>query len=328
MTDSSETNRLLCEKALKCWFLTGATAGGKTRVSVELARNLDAEIISMDSMTIYREMDIGTAKPTIEQRGGVPHHLIDLIDPIESFSVSQFRDAALAKIDDIRSRGKEVLFVGGTALYLKAMLRGIFEGPPADWEFRKAVEQEIESVGIEALHARLQQVDPLSAHKLHSHDQRRIIRALEVYKTTGRPISHLQQEFETETPAEQCRVFALRHRREVLHERIERRVEQMFEEGLVDEVRQLLDRWKELSRTAAQAVGYQEVIEFLDGKLEHADAVEKIKVRTRRFARHQETWFRGLTECRLIDLTPDQTQSDVVEALLGASRETDSASSG
>jgi len=132
----SQDNKSKVERALQCWYLTGATASGKTQVSIELAKLLDAEIISLDSMAIYREMDIGTAKPTAEQRAAVPHHLLDIIDPSESFSISQYRPAALKTIDEIRERGKEVLFVGGTALYLKTLIRGMFEGPPADWDFR------------------------------------------------------------------------------------------------------------------------------------------------------------------------------------------------
>ncbi|MFM7116888.1 MAG: tRNA (adenosine(37)-N6)-dimethylallyltransferase, partial [Planctomycetota bacterium] len=141
--DELAANRQLCLEALSCWFLTGATASGKTVISLELAERLNAEIISLDSMSIYRRMDIGTAKPTLEQRASVPHHLIDIRDPHETFSVSQYRDLAHAAIRDIRSRGKEVLFVGGSALYLKAMLRGLFQGPPADWDFRREVEAEV-----------------------------------------------------------------------------------------------------------------------------------------------------------------------------------------
>ena len=222
--------------ALKCWFLTGATASGKTKVSLELARILGAEIISLDSMAIYRGMDIGTAKPDSAQRSAVPHHLIDIVDPPESFSVSEYRDSALKKIREIHESGKQVLFVGGTALYLKALLRGLFEGPPADWDFRKEIEQEIENSGAEFLHQRLAMIDPVSAHKLHENDHRRIIRALEVYKQTGKPISHWQMQFDEGRQADQCRVFTIRHDRPVLHQRIEARVEAMFSEGLVDEV--------------------------------------------------------------------------------------------
>ncbi len=291
--------------AKSCWFLTGATASGKSKTSLELAKLINAEIISLDSMAIYRGMDIGTAKPPVAERGDVPHHLIDIRDPSETFSTSQYRDAALELIESIRGKGKEVLFVGGTALYLKALLRGMFEGPPADWEFRKQVEKEIEDSGGEFLHERLQMIDPVAAHNIHPNDHRRIIRALEVFSTTGKPISHWQMEFDDPTPAEECRVFAIRHQREILHERIEQRVGAMFEAGLIDEVKGLLEKHGELSHTAAQAVGYREVIEHLNGQHTEEETRELVLIRTRRFARHQETWFRNLVECRWVELEAD-----------------------
>ena len=174
---------------------------------------------------------------------------------------------------------------------MKSLLRGVFEGPPADWEFRRAVEAEVEEVGIEALHQRLQQVDPLSAAKLHVNDKRRIIRALEVYKVTGTPISHLQTQFEEGRRADGCRVFALRWPRDVLHQRINTRVDRMFAEGLVEEVRALLAQHGDLGRTASQAVGYREVIAHLSGECDLEDTVERVKARTRQFARRQEIWF-------------------------------------
>lgn len=304
--------------AKSCWFLTGATASGKTNTSLHLARMLDAEIISLDSMAIYREMDIGTAKPSAEVRAEVPHHLIDIRDANETFSTSEYRDAANKTIKDIRSRGKEVLFVGGTALYLKSLLRGMFEGPPANWEFRKQIESEIEESGGEFLHERLQMVDPVAAHNIHPNDHRRIIRALEVFSTTGKPISHWQMEFDDPMPAEQCKVFAIRHPREILHERIEQRVGAMFDAGLIEEVRGLLEKHSELSHTAAQAVGYREVIEHLEGKHTAEETRELVLFRTRRFARHQETWFRNLTECRWVDLEGDIDAEAVAKQIFEA----------
>lgn len=298
----SDENRDLIEKALRCWFLTGATASGKSKTSLFLAEKLNAEIISLDSMAIYRGMDIGTAKPPAEDQLRVKHHLIDILDPKDQFSVSQYRAAAIEAIDQIRQAGKEVLFVGGTALYLKALLRGMFDGPPADWEFRKQIEADIAEDGGEYLYQRLEMVDPVSASNLHPNDQRRIIRALEVYKTTGKPISHWQMEFDEGRQADQCRVFSIRHERSVLHERIEGRVASMFEAGLVDEVRGLVAQWGELGHTASQAVGFREVIDFINGDKTEKEMVERVKIRTRRFARHQETWFRGMSECEIVDL--------------------------
>ncbi len=307
--------------ALKCWFLTGATASGKTKVSLELAQILDAEIISLDSMAIYRGMDIGTAKPDLNQQSMIPHHLIDIVEPPESFSVSEYRVAALEKIREIQATGKQVLFVGGTALYLKALLRGLFEGPPADWGFRKEIEQEIENSGAEFLHQRLAMIDPVSAHKLHENDHRRIIRALEVYKQTGKPISHWQMQFDEGRQSDQCRVFTMRHARPVLHQRIETRVESMFSEGLVDEVKGLLERWTDIGKTASQAVGYREVIEYLEGKMTMEETIERVRVRTRKFARHQETWFRGMSECRIIDIDSDFEPSELANQIVSLGRE-------
>ena len=314
MTDHSDI-------AKNCWFLTGATASGKSKTSLELARLLDAEIISLDSMAIYRGMDIGTAKPPVEERGEIPHHLIDIRDPNETFSTSQYLEASGEMIEAIRARGKAVLFVGGTALYLKALLRGMFEGPPADWEFRKQVEKEIEDSGGEFLHERLQMVDPVAAHNIHPNDHRRLIRALEVFSTTGKPISHWQMEFDSPTPAEQCRVFAIRHPREILHQRIEQRVGSMFDAGLIEEVRGLIEKHGELSHTAAQAVGYREVIAHLDGKHSEEETRELVLFRTRRFARHQETWFRNLSESRWVELEPELEPADIAKhiAATGAS---------
>lgn len=302
--------------ATDCWYLTGPTASGKKGIGIELALQLGAEIVSLDSMTLYREMDVGTAKPKPEQRARVPHHLLDILSPTEEFSLSNYVDAARDATTEIRSRGREVLFVGGTPLYLKALLRGIFQGPPADWEFRREVAREVEQVGLAALYERLAQVDPLSAAKLHPHDQRRIIRALEVYRLTGRPISHLQTQFDEGAPAERRRVFVLGWLREELHRRIDERVELMFAAGFVDEVRGILARHRALSRTAAQAVGYREVIDHLQGRSDLAATIVAVKARTRQFARRQETWFRSLTECRFVPQHEGEADATVAQRIL------------
>ena len=312
------TNSELCDLAAQCWFLTGATASGKTQVSLEMAQLLNAEIISLDSMAIYRGMDIGTAKPDLAARQRVPHHMLDIVDPTEAFSVSQYRERAMGLVQQIFDSGKQVIFVGGTALYLKALLRGMFEGPPADWDFRKEVEQELEEMGGQFLHQRLEMIDPVSAANLHPNDHRRLIRALEVFKTTGKPISHWQMQFSEGREADECRVFTLRHARPVLHERIENRVASMFEAGLLDEVRGLLDKHGTLGQTAAQAVGYREAIDHLEERMPLDETIEKVRVRTRRFARHQETWFRGLSECRMIDLPTEYDSDQIAEQLVAS----------
>lgn len=299
-----------------CWFLTGATASGKTKIGIRLAQTLGAEIISVDSMAIYREMDIGTAKPTLEQRKQVVHHLVDFLEPNEAFSVAQYRERALALVEQLRAQGKRALFVGGTPLYLKAMLRGIFEGPPADWEFRNQIDKEVAEHGVEALHERLKLIDPLTAHKLHPHDKRRLIRALEVHHVTGQPISHLQLEFDEPIKHATRPVFALHWDRPLLHARIDERVDRMFEEGLIAEVQQLLAKHGELGHTAQQAVGYREVIEHLNGLRELKATIDSVKARTRQFARRQETWFRSLEECRWVQRTPIDNEEETVKQLV------------
>ncbi|MEX0642012.1 MAG: tRNA (adenosine(37)-N6)-dimethylallyltransferase MiaA [Pirellulales bacterium] len=298
-----------------CWFLSGATAVGKTSVGIALAQRIGAEIISLDSMAIYRGMDIGTAKPLRELRDLVPHHLIDIVDPADEFSVAQYVDAAAAVVEHIRARGHQPLFVGGTPLYLKSLLRGLFDGPPADWQLRHEIEEELLHVGQQALYDRLVQIDPVAASHIHPHDTRRLIRALEVYRATGEPISHQQSQFEEGCLAEECRVFVLRRRREELHQRIEARVESMVAAGLVDEVRGLTASGHELSRTARQAVGYREALTYFAGEYDHDEMVARITYRTRRFAKRQGTWFRSLSECRFVDLAGDADADAVAEAI-------------
>jgi tRNA dimethylallyltransferase len=268
-------------------------------------------------MAVYRGMDIGTAKPTAAQRALVPHHLIDILDPTEEFSVSNFVQAAHGLIRSMREAGREVLFVGGTPMYLKAMLRGLYTGPPADWDFRRQVEEEARRIGVTALHERLAQVDPLAAAQLHPNDIRRVIRALEVYKITGQPISHQQLQFEEGRSAEDCRVFVMGWPRTTLLHRIDQRVRGMFEQGLVDEVRGLLKRFGRLGRTAAQAVGYREVIAQLESGESREATENKVKARTHQFARRQETWFRSLSECRRIEqdgsASPEQVARRLIE---------------
>ena len=318
LTTSTDQDDPIVDVAATCWFLVGSTASGKTEVSLSLAEKIGAEIISLDSMAIYRGLDIGTAKPSRQDQQRIPHHLIDLIDPTVEFNVTEYVKLAHEKVGEIRSRGREVLFTGGTPLYLKSLLRGLLSGPPADWEFRNQIEQELQHVGLDALHARLRQVDPLTATRLHRHDKRRIIRALEYYKFTGQPISHHQTQFEEGMSAEQCRVFVLAWPRAHLHERINSRVERMFADGLVSETRELLARHGSLSRTAMQAVGYREVIEHLNSAYDLRQAIETCKARTRQFARRQETWFRSLSECRWINQQAGETPPQIAERVCAA----------
>jgi tRNA dimethylallyltransferase len=298
-----------------CWFLTGATAVGKTGVGLTLAKRLGAEIISLDSMAIYRGMDIGTAKPSLAERAAVPHHLVDIIDPTEEYSVAQYVAAAKETVAELRARGRDVLFVGGTPLYLKALLRGLFDGPPADWQSRREIAEELGVAGQQALHERLTQVDPVAARHIHPHDTRRLIRALEVFRATGEPISHQQMQFEDSRSADQCRVFVLRRERLEQHRRIEHRVHAMIDAGLVEEVRRLTFDGRDLGRTARQAVGYREALGFLANECDRDTMIERIKARTRRFAKRQGTWFRSLSECRFVDVSGELDTADLAEVI-------------
>jgi len=277
--------------------LTGPTGAGKTRLALEIAGRLNAEIVSMDSMALYRGMDIGTAKPTRVERAAAVHHLVDVLDPWESASVGWWLKQAELACAEIEGRGKTVLFVGGTPLYLKALVFGLFDGPPADEAIRQRLTAEAERDGAESLHRRLQAVDPPAAAKIHANDVRRVIRALEVFERTGQPISAQQTEWRA-APADQAPTIPwIDWPRTELYERIDRRVEAMFVEGLVEEVRQVTSLPKPLSREAGQALGYREVGEYLAGRISLAEAIAAVKTHSRQFAKRQVTWFRHLPGC-------------------------------
>ncbi len=295
-------------------YLTGPTAAGKTAVGVALARRLGAEVVALDSMTLYRGMDIGTAKPTAEERGGVPHHLIDVLDPWEAASVADYRARALVVVADLEARGRRALFVGGTALYLKALLRGLFEGPAADPTLRRSLEEEADRRGDPAMHDRLATLDPPTAARLHPNDRRRVIRALEVIGATGRPISEQQVEHGRPAPGE-VPVFALERPRAELLGRIDRRVEAMFAAGLVEEVRGLQSGARPIGPVASQGVGYREVLDLLAGRVDRPRAVAMTQARTRQFAKRQATWFRGLAEVRAWPVAPGEDPRETADRL-------------
>ncbi len=311
----------------KCWFLAGPTACGKSEVGVELAERLGAEILSLDSMALYRHMDVGTAKPSPELRRRVPHHLIDVLEPHEEYSVAQYLAAAERVCRDVLQRGRVPLFVGGTGLYLRSLLRGICESPPADWSVRRELLELAERHGAERLHQELRRVDPASAARIHPNDLKRVVRALEVFRVTGRPLSEHQQEEPLPEDQRPRTVFWLCPPRQWLYQRINERVERMMAEGLVDEVRRLLSRPQPLSRTARQALGYKELIDALEacgGRLseqKQKEVLELIQRRTRQFAKRQFTWFRNLPECRPVEMSGRETPAELAERVLGQGRE-------
>lgn len=296
-------------------YLTGPTASGKTRIALEVAQRIDAEILSVDSMAVYRGMDIGTAKPTLSEREIIPHHLIDIRDPIDEYSVAEFLKDAHRVALEIRARGKRVMLVGGTPLYLKSLLCGFFQGPEADWGFRKEIEEEVSQRGPELLHERLAQVDPLSAHRIMPNDIRRMTRALEVAKLTGLPLSHWQTQFEIFAIPKKSQAYVLAWDRSVLHQRVAARVESMVQLGLVEEVRRLIDRFGGLGRTASQAVGYKEPLEFLAGKIPFTTMQEQIVIHTRQFVRRQEIWFRSMPSLQRIEMSASTTNQDFTKAI-------------
>ncbi len=306
----TEADAALLRRAL---YLTGPTASGKTAVGVALAGRLGAEVLALDSMTLYRGLDIGTAKPTLAERQGVPHHLLDVLDPWEAASVADYRGWAIAAARAVEARGRRPLFVGGTALYLKVLLRGLFDGPAADPAVRQRLEHEAAALGDGALHQRLAGLDPTTAARLHPNDRRRVIRALEVLEVTGRPIS--AQQSGHARPAVGVRAVALDPPRPVLHERIDARVRQMFADGLVAEVERVQAGPRALHTVPAQGVGYREVLELLAGRHGEATAIRQTQERTRQFAKRQCTWFRGLDEVSLWPLDPATPADRTADAL-------------
>ena len=280
------------------FVLTGPTGSGKSQLALTLAERLGAEIVSMDSMALYRGMDIGTAKPSSEERRRVPHHLIDVLDPWESASVAWWLRRAAECCREIEARGRRVLFVGGTPLYLKALMRGLFDGPPADENLRRRLTEEADRLGPPPLHARLATVDAVSAGRLHPNDIRRVIRALEVWELTGRPLSAWQTQWNTlANGASVHPVLYLNPPREELYARIDARVRRMIAEGLVEEVRALGQLSQPLSREASQAVGYKELFDHLNGRVGLEETIVRIQTRSRNLAKRQLTWFRSLPEC-------------------------------
>lgn len=290
-------NELSCHR--KVIILLGPTGVGKTGVSICLAKALRTEIISADSMQIYRNMDIGTAKPSHQQLREVKHHLIDILSPSESFSAGLFRERATEIIEELHSRNRIPLIVGGTGLYIRALTRGLFEGPGADWSLRERLMEEEKTKGRGYLYDRLCRLDPVAAKRIKPGDLRRIIRALEVSLREKRTISELQQSTKPGT-YNFIKVGLIRDRRE-LYRLIEERVDKMIERGLLEETRRLLRM--NPSRTALQALGYKEMGLYLNGSISMDEAVKLLKKRTKMYAKRQITWFKKEPDINWVDIT-------------------------
>lgn len=284
--------------------IAGPTATGKSEVAVEIATRLNGEIISADSMQVYRRMNIGTAKLLPEERKGVPHHLIDIVEPTENYSVANFQEQATQVIKEVHLRNKLPILVGGTGLYINAVIDNyFFPAGLLNSQIRQQLIQLGKEIGTEALHRWLVEVDPESAARIQPGDLRRIVRALEVFHLTGQPLSAFHHSKHSSSPGYNLGMFGLYCPRELLYQRINRRVEEMISQGLVEEVKQLLAEGCTPSTTALQAVGYKEIIDYLRGYYDLDTAVEMIKRNTRRLAKRQMTWFKRDQRIRWFDIT-------------------------
>lgn len=275
-----------------------------------LAKRLNAEILSVDSMKVYRGMDIGSAKPSRAELAETPHHLIDVADPWESFSAARFVEYADAAVDNAHARGRPILAVGGTVLYFKCLYEGMFAGPNADVGIRAAIRERAAREGVEALHAELSRIDPVAAARIHRNDLRRVERALEVFQLTGQPISALQRQWDSGSVRREdwnWKLIGLRREREAANRRINTRVRGMIDAGLVEEARRIWSDPRGVGEQASQAVGYAELFAHFRGKLTLDEAIEEIKINSRRLAKQQRTWLRRFTSLHWIDMNDDMT---------------------
>ena len=292
-------------------LILGVTASGKGKLAFGLAKSLNGEIISIDSMKVYRRMDIGTAKPPKEIRDQVPYHLIDVVEPSDSFSVAGFLELAQAAIREIENKNKPVVAVGGTALYIKSLLFGLFEGPGADEQIRAELKAQAKEQGLDKLYEQLKKIDPDAASQINANDAKRIVRALEVYKLTGKPISSFQSQW-SQNASNEWTIIGLRREKTEENKRSNARVKKMIDAGLVDEVKGLLAEPKPLSQQARCAIGYAEIIDHLASKSSLDEAIELIKINTRKFAKQQRTWFKTFKNVQWLDLALDETIDSII----------------
>ena len=291
--------------------ILGPTATGKSHCAIEVAKRFNGEIISGDSMLVYKEMNIGTAKPTADELQAVPHHLVDILPPDASFNVVDFVEQAKALIADINSRGKLPIIVGGTGLYIKALLEDYaFNSVDEDTELRRSLEAEADTNGTEALHKRLAELDPEAAERIHPNNVRRVVRALES-ALRGDTIS---QQGAAESPYDAL-VFGLNMERSALYERINRRVDLMLEAGLEQEVRRLLEQGVSSECQSMQSIGYRQMVWYVNGSMSYEDAVDKLKQATRNFAKRQVTWYKKMPYINWLELEPEPDYTDVVERI-------------
>lgn len=291
-------------KKLKVLVIAGPTAIGKSRIALGLSKKFNGEIISADSMQVYKGMDIGTAKPDIKDRQSVPHHLIDIINPDEDFSVAVYQDRARKAIKDISNRERLPILVGGSGLYIRAAIDELdFPQGTIDSKIRKKWEAELKKVGSLGLHEKLRELDPKSAENIHPHNSRRIVRALEVIESTGRPFSDFQRKWDQRKSIYDVEIIAFILPRSELYAKIDGRVDRMIADGLIEETKELVERGYGKTITSKQALGYQQVLDYLDNKMSLIDCIDLIKQDTRRFAKRQITWLRADPRVCWIDLS-------------------------
>ena len=276
----------------KVIVICGPTASGKTALSIELAKQIHGEIVSCDSMQIYQDMNIGTAKPTPEEMQGIKHYLIGYVSPEQRYSVADYKADAKKAIKEIIKKGKMPIVVGGTGLYLDSLIYEIeYQDIQLDEEYRKKLEEEVEEKGLEALYERAKQIDAIAIEKISPNDKKRILRILEIYHATGRTKTEQEIESRKKEVEYDYKVYALDWDRQTLYDRINKRVDMMIEQGLIEEVKQILDKYDTFP-TAMQGLGYKEVVDYLKGDLTKEEMIEKIKMESRRYAKRQLTWFR------------------------------------
>ena len=305
----------------KVIVIVGPTASGKTALSIELAKKIDGEIISCDSMQIYKDMNIGSAKPTIEEMQGIKHYMIDIAEPTERFSVAEYKKRSEEAIEKILQKGKVPIIVGGTGLYANSLIYNIeYNEIMLDEEYRKNLMKIAETeVGLATLYEKARIIDPVAMEKISSNDKKRIIRVLEIKHSTGKFISELELESRKNEVKYEYKVFAINMPREILYDRINKRVDIMIENGLIDEVENIIEKYKEFP-TAMQAIGYKEIVMYLKGELTKQEAIEKIKQESRRYAKRQITWFKKIENIKWIDGLKDKDENikfiqDVIFAL-------------
>ena len=303
----------------KVIVICGPTASGKTSLSIELAKQINGEIVSADSMQIYDEMQIGTAKPDEEEMQGIKHYLIGNIQPTARYSVSEYKIDAINAIEEILQKGKTPIVVGGTGLYVNSLIYGIdYPEVETDLEYRAELERIVEEKGLEYLYNKAVQIDPEAMQNISKNDQKRILRVLEIYKETGKTKTQLEIESRKNGIPYDYKVFALNMPREILYNRINQRVDIMIQKGLVEEVKELYNKYGEKLTTAMQGIGYKEVVEYLKGNLTKEEMIEKIKMETRRYAKRQLTWFRKIEN--IVWLNALETTQNNINIILEGSK--------